>query len=172
MPILPATNSKAIKSWDVSDFLNKYGDEVVTEYLIEEPMLAFELGDPLKFQEENSNMNVIDDAAHKVTGRVAILSVAQQESFYSEITERYSKYVDYLVQAGKYDLEVETMNLEAETINKRVVKAGRGANSSFGEDSILERCNCNVLRRPFSQDELKKTDTGKLKRTGCQRTSQ
>lgn len=55
---------------------------------------------------------------------------------------------------GDYDLEVETLNLEAETINRQVVKVGKSPNSVFGEDSILETIRANVLKKPFKKDEL------------------
>jgi hypothetical protein len=77
-----------------------------------------------------------------------------QSDFYSEISERYTDYVDYLRQTGEYDLEVEAMNLEAETIDTRVVKMGKGGDSAFGEDSILETVKANVLKKPFSKIEL------------------
>lgn len=151
------------KILDVSDFLNKYGDKVVTEYLTENPELSIALGDPLGLNNDNQESKVIENAAHKVSGRVAILPVARQEEFYSEVMERYAQYVDYLLNAGQYDLEVETMNLEAETMNTRVIKAGRVSGSVFGEDSMLEKAMCNVLRKPFSKTELDKMLRDNLK---------
>ncbi|MEZ4923072.1 MAG: strawberry notch C-terminal domain-containing protein [Crocinitomicaceae bacterium] len=137
---------------DVPDFLNKYGDKVVVEYLEENPEVNDLLGDPLKL---GSGTEVKEGAAHKVSGRVAVLSTQMQEDFYREIKDRYDTLVEYLKQSGEYDLEVEQLDLQAETIGSTVVKVGKGGNSSFGEDSILEKVNANVLKKPFKEKELK-----------------
>ncbi|WP_075603125.1 strawberry notch-like NTP hydrolase domain-containing protein [Saccharicrinis aurantiacus] len=141
------------------DFLNKYGSKVVTEYLIENPKLNKALGDPLnlggdKEKTSRDEEKPQDHAAHKVSGRVAILPVKEQEQFYKDIIERYNEYVDYLKQTDEYDLEVETVNLQAETLDKKIVKAGKGGTSAFSQDTFLERCECNVLKKPFKQAEL------------------
>lgn len=137
---------------DVPDFLNKYGDKVVVEYLQENPEVNDLLGDPLKI---GGSKEIIEGAAHKVSGRVAVLSTKMQEDFYKDIKDRYDTLVDYLKQSGDYDLEVEQLDLKTDTISSSVIKVGKGGNSSFGEDSILEKVNANVLKKPFKANELK-----------------
>ncbi|MCK5209490.1 MAG: hypothetical protein KAQ79_15755 [Cyclobacteriaceae bacterium] len=149
-----SSNQKQSKEiLDVPDFLNKYGDQVVLEYLVENPELNKQLGDPLKLSDDGKP-GILDNWAHKTSGRVAILPTAKQKVFYDEIINRYQDYVEYLQQTGEYDLEVETLNLQAETINSQVVKVGKSPNSVFGEDSILETIKANVLKKPFKKDEL------------------
>jgi hypothetical protein len=46
------------------------------------------------------------------------------------------------------------MDLQAETIASQVVIVGKGGRSAFGEDSILETVNANVLKKPFTPSEL------------------
>ncbi|MDA3910966.1 MAG: strawberry notch family protein [Bacteroidales bacterium] len=138
-----------------NDFLNKYGDKIVTEYLIEEPEFADALDDPLNFKSTNENMNVLENAASKVTGRVAVLSTAEQEKFYNAMIERYQDYVRFLIDKGEYDLEMEAMNLEAETLETKVLIAGKGGDTDFGKDTILEKCDCNNIRKPYTQEELR-----------------
>ncbi|TCZ68345.1 JAB domain-containing protein [Flaviaesturariibacter aridisoli] len=154
-----ASNQKqSTKILDVPDFLNKYGDKIVKDYLMENPEVNELLDDPLKLKDSNadsgSEATVTEDAAHKVSGRVAVLSTKMQQDFYNEIAERYSDYVDYLRQVGEYDLEVEAMNLEAEIVASKVVKMGKGSDSAFGDDSLLETVRANVLKKPFSRVEL------------------
>nr|WP_321405908.1 strawberry notch family protein [uncultured Carboxylicivirga sp.] len=144
------------------DFLNKYGSKVVTEYLIENPALNKKLGDPLNLGGDDEKTGAKDDekpmdhAAHKVSGRVAILPIKEQEQFYNDIILRYQDYIEYLKQNDEYDLEVETLNLQAETLSKKVIKAGKGGTSAFSQDTFMEKCECNVLKKPFKQDELVK----------------
>ena len=151
------SNQKSSKSQlESDDFLNKYGDKVVRQYMLENPMLNKELDNPLKFQGSDSDETPTEGDASKVTGRVAVLSVKEQEKFYTEVIERYTDYVEYLKQADEYDLEVETLNLKAETIEKKVVIAGKGGRSVFGNDTFLEKCECNVLKKPYRKQELEK----------------
>lgn len=155
-----ASNQKqSSKILDVPDFLNKYGDKIVKEYLIENKDVNSLLDDPLHLEDSKSDSgsqegNILEDAAHKVSGRVAVLSTKMQQDFYNEISERYSDYVEYLKQVGEYDLEVEAMNLEAETLGSKVIKMGKGSDSAFGDDSNLETVKANVLKKPFSKIEI------------------
>ena len=136
-----------------ADFLNKYGDEIVLDYLKENPLINTAIGDPLKIKDLKPDV-IPADAAHRVSGRVAILSSKDQENFYSEISQRYASLVEYLRQTGEYDLEVENMNLQAETIEKEVVVVGKGGNSVFGRHSILEKIKANNLRKPYTKDDI------------------
>lgn len=164
-----ASNQKqSNKILDVPDFLNKYGDKIVKEYLIENPEINLLLDDPLKLGKSSADSGgddkeAIEDAAHRVSGRVAVLSTQMQQDFYNEISERYAEYVNYLQQIGEYDLELEAMNLQAETIKTKVVKMGLGTDSVFGEDSVMETVKANVLRKPFSSVELDNLLTESLK---------
>lgn len=137
---------------DVPDFLNKYGNRVVEEYLTENKTINTLLGDPLNMEDaEKSKPN---EPAYMVSGRVAILSTKMQEEFYNEIVSRYNDLVEYLKQTGEYDLEVETLNLDAETLERKITKMGKGGESVFGEDSYLEKVTVNILKKPFKVKEL------------------
>jgi hypothetical protein len=166
-----ASNQKqSSKILDVPDFLNKYGDKIVKEYLVENKDVNALLDDPLHLEDSKSDSgsqegNILEDAAHKVSGRVAVLSTKMQQDFYNEISERYNDYVEYLKQVGEYDLEVEAMNLEAETLGSRVIKMGKGSDSAFGDDSNLETVKANVLKKPFTKIEVENLVQESLKGT-------
>jgi len=147
-----SNQKQSTKILDVPDFLNKYGDVLVLEYLKENKEINRVLDNPLGLDENGDGG--IEDAAHKVSGRVAVLDTLAQQDFYNEMSTRYNDYVEYLQQVGEYDLEVEAMNLQAETISSRVVKMGKGGDSAFGDDSILETVQANVLKKPFTAIEL------------------
>jgi hypothetical protein len=162
-----ASNQKqSSKILDVPDFLNKYGDKVVKEYLVDNPQVNELLDDPLylmESKEDGGSSIVPEEAALKVSGRVAVLSTKMQADFYNEISERYNDYVEYLKQIGEYDLEVEDMKLDAETIGSHVIRMGKGGDSAFGNDSILETVKANVLKKPFTKTELENLITESLK---------
>lgn len=141
---------------NVPDFLNKYGDRVVAEYINDHPEIDKLLDYPLSsgLTTETSDGSVITDGANKVSGRVAVLSTKMQTEFYNEIIERYNDYVEYMKQIGEYDLEVEAIDLKAETLEKNILKMGKGGESAFGEDSYLEKVNANILKKPFNVSEI------------------
>ncbi len=154
-----SNQKQSAKILDVPDFLNKYGDKIVMEYLSENRVVNRLLDDPLYLERSGSDSGAgdsraLEDAAMKVSGRVAVLSTQMQEDFYIEIAQRYDDYVDYLRQIGEYDLEVEAMNLETETLSSKVIKMGKGGDSAFGNDSVLETVRANVLKKPFTVVEL------------------
>ncbi|HMX00911.1 MAG TPA: strawberry notch family protein [Cyclobacteriaceae bacterium] len=149
-----SNQKSSTKILDVPDFLNKYGDRIVAEYLKENPEVNMLLDDPLGLATREVDGAELEDAAHRVSGRVAVLSTAMQLDFYNEISNRYNEYVEYLKQIGDYDLEVEAMDLQAETQTSRTVIVGKGGTSEFGDDSILESVMANVLKKPFTRQEL------------------
>lgn len=155
-----SNQKQSTKILDVPDFLNKYGDKIARDYLLENKEINELLDDPLSLESSKSDNGshdavILEDAAHKVSGRVAVLSTKMQQNFYNEISERYNDYVDYLKQVGEYDLEVEAMDLEAETVSSKIIKMGKGGDSAFGDDSMLETIRANVLKKPFTRVELK-----------------
>ena len=163
-----SNQKQSTKILDVPDFLNKYGDKIVKDYLMENKEVNDLLDDPLRLKDSkadsgSSESQTLEDAAHKVSGRVAVLSTKMQQDFYNEIAERYNDYVEYLKQIGDYDLEVEAMNLEAETVSSKVIKMGKGSDSAFGDDSTLETVRANVLKKPFSKTELENLINESLK---------
>jgi len=149
-----SNQKSSTKILDVPDFLNKYGDRIVAEYLKENPEVNTLLDDPLGLATKDVDSVELEDAAHRVSGRVAVLSTAMQLDFYNEISNRYNEYVEYLKQIGDYDLEVEAMDLQAETQSSRTVIVGKGGTSEFGDDSIMETVMANVLKKPFTSQEL------------------
>lgn len=132
----------------VPDFLNKYGDQVVTDYLFEDTRLHADLGHPSLGNEGGAT-------AHRVSGRMAVMPVSVQDRFYKEVVERYLEYIDFLKQTGDYDLEVEQLNLEAKTISRQIVVAGNGGTSHFGTDTYLEKMEVNALKKPLKSFEVK-----------------
>jgi hypothetical protein len=147
--------SEAILS--VDDFLNKIGDRIVTQYLTDNPEFNEMLGDPIKLNDaesDNGKYVVIEDAAHRVSGRVAVLPTTLQEKFYNDILQLYRDEVEYLKQIDEYDLEVDVLNLQATTLSKEIVIVGKGGSSAFGDNTYLEQCEVNLLRKPYTVNEL------------------
>lgn len=143
----------------VTDFLNEYGDQVVMDYLKDNPSIydrLFQGADPagIKDLQVGKNAHVVEGITRKATGRAALLKVAEQEKFYDDIAQSYNDYIDYLNSTDQNNLAVKSVNLEAKPISRGTFIEGTHTQSPFGQDSILEKVEANVLRKPLSKEEL------------------
>jgi len=141
---------------DFPDFFNKYGDEVVYEYLKENPGLNILIGDPLNIVPQGFDERQPDkqNAAHKVTGKLQVLDSSMQDEFYNDVIERYESRIEYLNSTGQNDLMVTSEDLGAKIMSSEVTIQGQGGFSSFGDDTILNKVDVNVTRRPFTKEQL------------------
>jgi len=137
----------------VDDFLNKIGDKVVINYLMDNPEINAMLDDPLNLKDVESEV-ITENAAHRVSGRVAVLPTELQEKFYNTLLQLYKDEVEYLKQIDEYDLEVDVLDLKAVSLEKSIKIVGKGGQSAFGDNTYLEKCEVNILKRPYSVTEL------------------
>ena len=179
----------------VQDIINKYGDDIVIQYLSEHPDLVEKMCDPLKWGEGFDTLspetlvanatkptNGGDGAtASKVLGRMALLTVKEQEKMLKEIGDLYQAEIDRLNEMGENDLEITEMPLKAKTIKKDVWEEGvePGGKNPFADNSYVEKVEMDVLRKPMKAEEVKKAQarllssvvaepqqTGQAERTG------
>lgn len=155
-------------SVEAPDFLNKYGSQVVIEYLRDHPEVFEKLLDKdFKLGGKNSRVTTAEDLesyvpgeddAQRVTGRIALLPVAEQEAFYNEIAERYNALIKYLDETGENTLKISTLPLRAKTLARKVGTEGRDPNGSnpFAQNSYVERVEVDVLKKPMKADEIRK----------------
>ena len=147
----------------VVDFLNKYGDEVVFQYMQEHPELSEKLGDPLGLLKdneagegnvENSKRN---DCAAKIARYLPFLPVNEQEEVFKDITDAYSVKIQLLNDAGENDLEITTMPLRAETKSRKIWKRGTDPESgnAFADNTYLEEVEVDVLKKPMKAEEIR-----------------
>lgn len=152
---------------EVVDYLNKYGDEVTWQYMIEHPELSEKLGDPLNMLSESGEESNTDDAsgakkegcAAKIARYLPFLPVKEQEEVFKEITDSYSVKIQLLNDAGENDLEITTMPLKAKTISKKIWKPGTEPNSgnAFADNTYLEEVEVDVLKKPMKAEEIRST---------------
>lgn len=152
---------------EIVDYLNKYGDEVVWEYMKEHPELEERLGDPLDMLQEKKD----DDGprtsekedtskktgcAGKISRYLAFLSVEEQDEIFREITEAYRVKIQLLDDAGENDLEITTMPLRAETKRKQIWHEGEnpGSGNAFADNTYVEEVEVDVLKKPMKRAEI------------------
>jgi hypothetical protein len=140
---------------DTPDFLNKHGDDIVIEFLKENPMINDMIGDPFRISGSNSDSDIDkQDAAHKATGRIQILPSELQKLFNDEVIERYLQRIEYLDATGQNDLMVTTENLKAKEISSELSIEGKGGFSKFGDQTMLKSFEVDVLKKPFNKEQL------------------
>lgn len=163
------TTSQDSESNDVEapDLLNKYGSQVVVEYLRDNVEIYEKMGAPLKKgglgggrvqASELDEYKPQKDDARKVTGYVALLTTKEQEEFYDDVVRRYNELIKYLNDTGSNDLKITVMPLRAKTIEKRVSSEGidPDGNNPFARNSFVEKVEMDVLRKPMKSDEIRK----------------
>lgn len=140
---------------DTEDFINKYGDEVVVNYMKDNQDFTEAINDPcFLFREKPKNANKVltDDIAKAVSGKVAVLSADDQEAFYQTVMENYLQKVSQLKARGEFDLEVEAMKLDAKFVREQALVARTSGHSVFADAAYLGTYECNVLRKPYTKD--------------------
>lgn len=154
---------------DVQDFTNKYGDEIVLQYMAQHPEYYNKLADPLgwgfmeyardglSISELKSDMKPnITSPAYEVMKRLTLLPVKEQEVVLKDISDSYSQKIKQLDDMGMNDLEMIDMPLEAKTLKREVWKEGSDPNgdNAFADNTYIETVEMNVLRKPMKAEEV------------------
>lgn len=155
----------------VQDIINKYGDAIVIQYLAEHPDTYAKMADPLGWGESvfdtpvetlvssaSKPTNGGDGAtASKVLGRMALLTVKEQEQMLDEIGQLYQAEIDRLNEMGENDLEITEMPLRAKTLKKDVWEQGvePGGKNPFADNTYVEKVEMDVLKKPMKASEVK-----------------
>lgn len=165
------TTSQDSESNDVEapDLLNKYGSQVVVEYLRDNVDIYEKMGTPLKKgglgggrvqASELEDYKPQEDDARKITGYVALLATKEQEEFYDDVVRRYNELIKYLNDTGSNDLKITVMPLRATTIEKRISSEGidPDGNNPFARNSFVEKVEAkhkdNILRLNTNSDQM------------------
>jgi len=156
-----SANDKSDTSVDAPDYLNKYGDQVVAEYLQGNPELALELDLVMPVADSGAEMGAQPGLAMKFTGRMARVPVETQKAAYDEVETTYAQLVEYLNKTGQNDLDPQTLELDAKILDSKVVYEGKDPTTIFGGNTTLHKIDAKYLGKPPTgkdvRDELAKT---------------
>jgi predicted CopG family antitoxin len=146
---------------NITDFMNDYGDQVVCEILVGNPRLNKKLGSPISGIDSDDNSETDADrldtegAINKVTGRIPLLPIAEQEKVYALITQEYTELVERERSMGNSILEAETLDLDAKTLARMdVMPKKQDTQSVFGAAVYLEVIDAKSHRKPAPQIEV------------------
>ncbi len=120
-----ANRRGALAAEGAPDFINEFGDRVIADIVEHDPGLWMRLGQP-KIRDDNDQPN---DAARRVTGRIPLLPLAEQEALYEQIEEAYRRAIQMADEQGNNTLEAKTVDLDAKIVEEHPWTEGTGADS-------------------------------------------
>jgi hypothetical protein len=145
---------KSAVSLEAVDFMNEYGDDVVTDFLRDNPDIAQRIAVyPPSGEEKTSSDSSI---AARFTGRLAILPSAEVQRIYDEIEKTYVDYVKSLENMGINTLEARTIPLDAETKSTMEMVPARDGDGPFDAAANVETVSVARLGSPYKSDEVRK----------------
>lgn len=145
-----SSNTESATSVKTADMLNKYGDQVVGQYLEDNPELMEALG----IKDAMSDGKPVEDIARKATGRLALQSIKTQQEFYEEIEGQYNSLMEYLNKTNQNDLEPRTFDFDAQERSKETLFEGRDKTSPFGDDAIYGEYSIKAQGEPMKPAEI------------------
>jgi len=140
---------------EITDFMNVYGDQVATELMAQRPDLHELMGKPLGQLSEETDIEKLDvqGTVAKLTGRIPLLPLAQQEEVYGLLEEGYRERLAMEEAMGQSKLEAKTLDLDARTTARVAVMPGDGR-SPFTQPVMLEVMDVKALRKPMTTLEV------------------
>ena len=145
-------NRKSAQTFEnILDFLNEYGDMAAVQVLRDNPEFNKKLGNPIK---EASD---IENAMQKVTGRIPVLSVKEQEQLYALLEQEYADTIAMAEAMGGTGLEAQALPLDAKLVSSIELtpkKDGVDTESAFTEASNLQEFDVKVLGKPYTAKKV------------------
>lgn len=145
-----SSNTESATSVNTADMLNKYGDQIVGQYLHDNYHLAQALG----IEAVTEDGDAVEDIARKATGRLALQPISVQNAFYSEVEGQYNALLDYLNKTNQNDLEPRTFDFDAKELRQEILFEGADKSSPFGEDAIYGEYSIKAQGLPMKPDEI------------------
>jgi len=150
-----AAKDSALKAKDTPDFMNAYGDQVAAQVMSDNDDWHKALGSPLRQASKGDGLEP-EEAMRKVTGRIPVLPLAEQERVYKAIEDGYKELIDTLDRMGENKLEAKTMDLDARTVDSVEVSPRRGGSDSpFADGTRAETMDIKRIGKPIPFDDMK-----------------
>ena len=150
-----SANDKSDVSVDAPDIFNKYGDEIVNDFLLDNPEIMMVLG--LKTDVAQAPKAPQIDIAQKFTGRAALLDTHVLDGIYRQINAQFKDKIDYLNTTGQNELTVAVLDLRAKILESRVFLSGDDPTHLFGVNTVLHRVSMKSQGKPPKGKEVAHT---------------
>lgn len=137
----------------IEDLTNKYGDEVLEEYMsVEEHRLKYE-----KYMPDEEQLKMMKFTGGKMVDwffrKMELATAEEQDYLYDSLNIYYIDYITKLKEEGLYDLETETKDLRASIKNR--VEISQGENTSpFNASVYLEDDYVMAENKPYPKERV------------------
>ncbi|HWQ39162.1 MAG TPA: strawberry notch C-terminal domain-containing protein, partial [Burkholderiales bacterium] len=148
-----AARGSALTARQVVDFMNEYGDETAAQLMEDHEEWHKIMGSPLKGDDEGAGLSR-KDAIRKLTGRIPLLRIAEQEELYNMLEDEYRALVEEKDRLGENLLEAKTRELDAKVLKAVPITQGKGGSSPFAAGATAEIVDVKKIGKPFTSEEL------------------
>jgi predicted RNA methylase len=149
-----SNRNNAAEMKDVPDILNPIGNEVCKSFLMNNPSIMSRLSiDPEKADEGQNEDGCY--FANKLTGRLCLLRVSEQESIYRDINAEYQSKIIDLNNKGINPLESRLLDVKATVLQRKVLLPGADSGSVFDSPVYAEKIGWTEDIEPIRSEEAK-----------------
>ena len=143
-------SAKGSVSFDAPDVINIIGDQIVAEYLADNPLLDLAIGGIVSLRSDGTPRRN-PGIAKKASGRMALRPVAEQQLFWDSVVASYNELVDELNRIGKNPLVAATLDLQAKTLESTTIFEGDATSANaFLQPASIELVRANKPGSPMA----------------------
>jgi len=147
-----ANQDNAALNRDVPDFINAIGDEVAYRYLEANPAIARRLDIDMDNDDERAESYFIN----KLTSRLIMLRVAEQEQIYDALTNEYLRVIKELDAKGTNPLKSREMDVRAREVSREIYETGNPySDSAFNQPVYVKTIEYEVKINPMRSAEVR-----------------
>lgn len=148
-----ANQDNAALDATVPDFINAIGDQVAFRYLESRPDIARRLNIDLEDEEEMNSRREESYYINKLTSRLVMLKVSEQEDIYEALTTEYVRLIQELDEKGINPLKSKELDIRCREVKREIFESGDPTSRSvFDHPVYLKTVEYEVERFPLRSD--------------------
>lgn len=138
------------------DFLNKTGDEIALNYLLEKPYLAHQLEIKLPTDIEDTKQQTENYYINRMMSRLVLLPVVEQENIICDLSALFAERLEELEAMGINPFKVVVHEWQARRVNTCKIKSytGLDTNSHFDAPLHVSVLEFDIKRTPYSAKDV------------------
>lgn len=151
-----SNRNNAAEMKDIPDILNPLGNKICKEFLENEPEIAMMLDIDMDQEEVEGGNEDGAYFANKLTGRIALLKVAEQRRIYDQITTSFEKAVQELESKGENPFKTNINDWKARVVKREILTGSEAESydSVFDKPVYLTQIEFDVAMNPVKYDRL------------------